>query len=72
MRTVIRIMNVVIGISVEKAADNVYGVFEQVGSSGAKAVTYAWRKQRKPLDMKAQPGDAQRLWSVTEELLKEY
>ena len=72
MRTVVRIMNLVIGIPVEKAADNIYAVFKQVASSGAKGVTYSWRKQRKPLDLKTQPSDAEQLWSVTEELLKAY
>lgn len=72
MRTIVKIMNLVIGISVERAADNVYSVMGDVSRTGKKGVTYAWRRQRDSLDLKLLPGDAQRLSDLTQELLRPY
>jgi NAD(P)-dependent dehydrogenase (short-subunit alcohol dehydrogenase family) len=72
MRTFVKLMNLVIGIPVDKAADNVFSVMEEVSHSGIRGATYAWKKQRKPLELTEQPGDAERLWELTENLLQEY
>lgn len=72
MRTVVRIANLIFGIPPAKAGDNVYAVMEDVASSGAQGVTYAWSKRSKPLNLKLQPGDGERLWNATAELLRPF
>jgi len=72
MRTMVKVMNLIIGIPVEKAASNVVSVLGQIARSGNKNVTYAWKKQREPLDLKLQPEDADRLWKLTNDLLHPY
>jgi NAD(P)-dependent dehydrogenase (short-subunit alcohol dehydrogenase family) len=71
-RTLVKVMNVIVGIPVEKAADNVFSVLEEVSRTGARDVTFAWKKRRAPLDLKEEPGDAERLWTLTEDLLRPY
>jgi retinol dehydrogenase 12 len=72
MRTIVRVANLIVGISVDKAADNVFATMRTVDATAAKGETFAWRKQRKPLDLKMQPGEAERVWSLTMDLLEPY
>ncbi len=43
-----------------------------VERTGAKGVTVAWKKQRKPIDLKLREGDPERLWDVTERCLEPF
>lgn len=72
MRTVVRIANLLFGIPPEKAGENVYAVVADVVSNGATGVTYAWRKRREPLALALQPGDGDRLWNATAELIRPF
>ncbi len=72
MRTIVKVMNLIIGIPVEKATNNVVSVVGQIASSGNKNTAFAWAKQREPLDLKTQPDDADRLWTLTHDLLRPY
>ncbi len=72
MRTLVKILNWVIGIPVDKAAANVFAVVDQVARTRAQNVTFAWAKPRPPLDLRLQPTDAARLWVLTQDLLRPY
>lgn len=71
-RTFVKVMNAIIGISTEKAAENVFAVLNDVERSGAKGVTYAWKKRRKPVDLELREGDSEHLWSITDRCLEPY
>ena len=71
-RTVAKIMTTVIGIRTTKAAANVYSVHNEAARTGARGVTYAWKKQRAPLDLKLQDGDPGRVWEVTKTCLASF
>lgn len=64
-RLLVKTLTAVVGISAERAARNVFSVMSQVTEKGARGETYAWKRQRKPLYLKLQQGDQQRLWEVT-------
>lgn len=72
MRAFVKIMNVIIGLTPEKAADNMLKVLDDIAQKQKNGATYAWAKERSPLKIEIQPGDSERLAAVTETLLKPF
>lgn len=69
-RTFIKIMIMIVGISVEKAADNIYSVLNEITTKHKKGVCYAWRKERTFPKIEIQNGDQEKLLELTDKLLK--
>ncbi len=72
MRLFVQIMNVIMGITPEKAAENMYQVIEQITLANKRNTTFSYAKERKPLKIKTQKGDTEKLLAVTESLLSKY
>jgi len=72
MRLLVQIMNFIIGITPEKAAKNMYQVIEQITLADKRNTTFSYAKERKPLKIKTQIGDTEKLLVVTESLLGKY
>lgn len=72
MRTFVKIMNVLVGISVEKAADNIFSVINEVTNNHKKGTCYAWRKERSFPKVEMKEADQNRLWEVTNKLLSPF
>lgn len=72
MRLFVQIMNVIMGITPEKAAENMYQVIEKITLTNKRNTTFSYAKERKPLKIKTQIGDTEKLLTVTESLLRKY
>ena len=72
MRLMVKIMNLVVGIPVEKSAENVLIALSDVVRNQRKDVVYQWKdvKPSSALDMTAD--DLQLLWDLTNKLLTPY
>lgn len=72
MRLMVKIMNLIIGIPVEKSAENVWIALNDVVQSKRKDSLYQWKdvKPSPTLDMTAE--DPQLLWDLTHKLLEPY
>ena len=69
MRLFVQIMNLLIGITVERSATEVAAVLEDVRAH-TRRETYFWRTEaRGPRDLKERPGDGERLWTLTDQWL---
>lgn len=68
----VKIMNLIIGLTPEKAADNMLKVLGDIAQKHKNGATYAWAKQRPPLNWNTQPGDLERLEALTKEILRQY
>ena len=65
-------MSLVVGLPVDKTAANVFTVLNDVSCSDKRALAYVWTRTANLFDLKLQPGDPERLWDVTAELLQPY
>ena len=72
MRLFVQIMNVIMGITPEKAVENMYQVIEQITCANKRNTTFSYAKERKPLKIKTQKGDTEKLLAVTESILGKY
>lgn len=72
MRAVVQLMNLIIGIPVEKSAAEVAAVLDDVARSGQRDGYYARAKRKPPRELKTLPGDGERLWEMTGRLLASY
>ena len=70
MRAFVKLMNVIVGVSVEKAAENIYSVMNDVTINHKKGKCYSWRKERAYPKVEMQAGDQKKLWEVTDKLLE--
>jgi hypothetical protein len=72
MRLIVKIMNLIIGIPVEKSAENVWFALNDVVQNKRKDSLYQWKgvKTSPSLDMTAE--DPQLLWALTHKLLAPY
>lgn len=70
MRAFVKIMNLIIGLTPEKAAGNMLKVMEDVDRSRKTGATYAWAKERSPLKLDTRPGDTERLEALTNQLIE--
>ncbi len=72
MRAFVKLMNLLMGISVEVAADNIFYVLSEVSQKHLKGRCYSWRKPRALPKIEQQPGDQEKLILLTEKLLRNY
>ena len=72
MRLMVKIMNRIIGIPVEKSAENVFIALNDVIQNKRKDVVYQWKEVKPSSDMEMSPDDPQRLWDLTHKLLAPY
>ena len=72
MRLIVKVMNLIIGIPVEKSAENVWIALNDVVQSKRKDALYQWKdvKSSPTLDMNAE--DPQLLWDLTHKILTPY
>ena len=72
MRAFVKIMNLIIGLTPQKAADNMLKVLDDIAQKHKNGATYAWAKERSALKLDTQPGDLERLEGLTKEILMQY
>jgi NAD(P)-dependent dehydrogenase (short-subunit alcohol dehydrogenase family) len=72
MRAFVKIMNLIIGLTPQKAADNMLKVLDDIAQKHKNGATYAWAKERSALKLDTQPGDLERLEGLTKEILRQY
>lgn len=72
MRTLIKAIYAVRATSVEQSAANVLGVVRDVDEHRRRAAYYSVKTLEPPRDVGDQPGDQERLWTLTEKLLAPY
>jgi NAD(P)-dependent dehydrogenase (short-subunit alcohol dehydrogenase family) len=71
-RLFVQIMNVLIGLTPEKAAENLFRVVNDITENHKRGATYSWAKERESLRIKFENGDDERLVRLTGELLSSY
>lgn len=71
-RTFVKIMNMIVGISVEKAAENIFSVINEIMSNPKTGVCYAWRKERSFPKVEIKKDDQQKLLDITDKLLSPF
>jgi len=72
MRAFVKLMNVLVGISVEKSAENVFSVMNGIVVNKKSGACYSWKKERSFPKVEMKPGDQNRLWDLTDSLVKPY
>jgi hypothetical protein len=72
MRAFVKLMNIIVGISVQKSAENIYSVMNDIVSNKKKNTCYAWRKERSYPKAELNSDDPKKLWELTDSLLKPY
>lgn len=71
-RLFVQIMNLIIGLSPEKAADNMYKVINEIDKYSLTDKTFSYSKQRKSIKLETHTGDIERLVALTNSLLEKY
>ena len=69
MRLVVQIANAIVGVSVQKAGDELAFVAEQLRADRVKDAYYARTKRKPARNLRELPGDGARLWDLSERLL---
>ena len=72
MRAFVKLMNILVGISVEKSAGNVFSVMNDIVTGRKSGTCYSWKKERKFPAVEMKSEDRKRLWDLTENLIKPY
>ncbi len=72
MRAFVKLMNVLVGISVEKSAENVFSVMNDIAANKKNGACYSWKKERSFPKVEVKSDDQKRLWELTENLLQPY
>ena len=70
MRTILKLLYLLVAISVEKSALNVITVMRDVREHHRQGQYYSVDKLKADADLNAKDGDADALWDLTETLLK--
>jgi hypothetical protein len=72
MRAFVKLLNTIVGISVEKSAENVLSVMNEIKNNNKKGTCYSWKKERSfpKVDMKSD--DQNKLWELTESSIKPF
>lgn len=71
-RAFVKLMNLVVGISVEEAGRNVVLALRDAAEGRITGATYAWAKRTKPLKLERRPDDEALVVARTRELLAPY
>lgn len=69
MRLIVQVMNALIGLPVERSAGEVVTVLEDVRANARRDTYFSRTKPKPPRNLREQPGDAERLWALTDRLL---
>jgi len=72
MRLFVQIMNVIMGITPKKAADNLFKVINKISIENIRNSIFSYSKERKPLPVRTQTGDIEKLKLITNKLLEKY
>lgn len=72
LRAFVKLMNVLVGISVEKSAENVFSVMNDIVANKKSGACYSWKKERSFQKVEMNPDDQKRLWDLTDSLVKPY
>lgn len=72
MRAFVQLANLVIGIPVERSAEEVATVLDRVAREGLRDGYFARTKLAPPRDLKSTPADGTLLWKWTEQVLAPY
>lgn len=72
MRAFVKIMNLLVGITPEKAAENMLLALNDIAQKHKNGATYSWAKERTPLKLDTQPDDLERLEALTKGVLQAY
>lgn len=72
MRAFIKVMNVIVGISVEKSAENVFSVMKNIEMNKKSGSCYWWKKERSYPKVEMEREDQKNLWELTDSIVKRY
>lgn len=72
MRLFVQIMNVIMGLTPERAAENMYKAIQEIDVKRLRNATFSYSRQRKPIKIETRKGDIDRLLTITENLLERY
>ena len=72
MRAFVKLMNIIVGISVEKSAENIFSVLNEIVTNKKKCTCYSWKKERSFPKVEMKSDDQKKLWELTDNLLKAY
>lgn len=72
MRLFVQIMNVIMGLTPEKSAENIYKVIYEIVAKGKLNATYAYSKERKSIKLELKAGDENRLLELIDDLLAKW
>ena len=66
MRAFVKIMNRIVGITVEKAAENIFSVINEINHKHKNGACYSWKTERSFPKVELKDGDQGRLleWSL--------
>ncbi len=72
MRAFVKLMNVLVGISVEQSAQNVFSIMNDIEANKKSGACYSWKKERSFPKVEMKSDDQKRLWDLTDSLIKPY
>ena len=72
MRLFVQIMNVIIGLTPEKASENLFKVMNEINANKIRNALFSYDKQRKTLTLATQEVDTEKLLKLTEDLIQKF
>lgn len=66
MRALVQIMNVIMGISTTKSAENIYIVMKDILDNNRQGELYSYKKLKRPAKLQIELGDPEKLWKIAE------
>lgn len=72
MRAFVQLMNLIIGLPTDKAAENIFKVVRDIVENLKTGRLYSWSKERAHLKLEVQNGDWERLEALNKQLLNPY
>lgn len=72
MHLFVQIMNVIMGLTPEKSANNIFKVMNEIVEKNKRNATFSYSKERKPIKLEVQEGDEEKLMGITNKLLQGY
>jgi NAD(P)-dependent dehydrogenase (short-subunit alcohol dehydrogenase family) len=70
MRAFVKLMNIIMGLTPEQSADNVFIVINDIVSNQKKGTCYSWKKERKLPKIKTVDGDNVKLLKLNDDILQ--
>lgn|SRR5574343_291834 len=70
MRLFVQIMNKIMGLTPEQAADNLFYVIQQIEDNNLSDCTFSYRKRRNPIKLHMEKNDLENLLKVNSELFR--